>query len=40
MPRVFNDYREWKLSHKLCKNVCDKFQFNPQVDLFAARLNM
>ena len=27
------------LSHKLFKILCDRFQFNPQVDLFATRLN-
>ena len=39
MSRVFNDNTEWMLSHKLLKILCDRFQFNPQVDLFATRLN-
>ena len=40
MLRVFNDNREWMLSHKLFKILCDKFQFTPQVDhRFATRLN-
>ena len=36
---VFNDNTEWMLSHKLFRILCDKFQFSPQVDLFATRLN-
>ena len=39
MSRVFNDNTEWMLSLKLFKILCDKFQFNPQIDLFATRLN-
>ena len=39
MSRVFNDNTEWMLSHKLFKVLCDRFQFNPPVDLFATRLN-
>ena len=39
MSRVFNDNTEWMLSYKLFKILCDRFQFNPQVDLFAIRLN-
>ena len=40
MLRVFNDNREWMLSHKLFKILSDKFQFTPQVDhRFATRLN-
>ena len=39
MSRVFSDNTEWMLSHKLFKILCDKFQFSPQVDLFATRLN-
>ena len=39
MSRVFNDNTEWMLSHKLFKILCDRFQFNPQVDLFATRVN-
>ena len=39
MSRVFNGNTEWMLSLKLFKVLCDKFQFNPQVDLFATRLN-
>ena len=39
MSRVFNGNTEWMLSHKLFKILCDRFQFNPQVDLFATRLN-
>ena len=39
ISRVFNDNTEWMLSHKLFKVLCDRFQFNPPVDLFATRLN-
>ena len=39
MSRIFNDSTEWMLSHKLFKILCDKFQFSPQIDLFATRLN-
>ena len=38
MSRVFKDNTEWVLSHKLFKILCDKFQFSPQVDLFATHL--
>ena len=36
MSRVFNGNTEWMFSHKLFNPLCDKFQFNPQVDLFGA----
>ena len=39
MSRVINDIAEWILSHKLFKTWSDVFQLNPQVDLFATRLN-
>ena len=39
MSRVFKDSTEWMLSHKLFKILYDRFQFSPQVDLFATRLN-
>ena len=39
MSRVFNDNTKWMLSHKLFKILCDRFQFHPQVDLFATSLN-
>ena len=39
MSRVFSDNTGWMLSHKLFKILCDKFQFSPQFDLFATRLN-
>ena len=39
MSRVFSDNTEWMLSIELFKILCDKFQFSPQVDLFATRLN-
>ena len=39
MSRVFNDNTEWMLFNKLFKILIDRFQFNPQVSLFATRLN-
>ena len=39
MSRAFNDNTEWTLTRKLFKILCDRFQFNPQVDLFATHLN-
>ena len=39
MSRVINDITEWILSHKLFKTWSDMFQLNPQVDLFATRIN-
>ena len=39
MSRVFSDNTEWMLSIELFNILCDKFQFSPQVDLFATRLN-
>ena len=39
MSRIINDIAEWILSHKLFKTWSDVFQLNPQVDLFATRLN-
>ena len=39
MSWVFSDNTEWMLSHKLFTNLCEKFQFNPQVDLFAICLD-
>ena len=39
MSRIINDIAERILSHKLFKTWSDVFQLNPQVDLFATRLN-
>ena len=39
MSRVTNDITEWILSHKLFKTCSDMSQLNPQVDLFATRIN-
>ena len=39
MSRVFSDNTEWMISIELFKILCDKFQFSPQIDLFATRLN-
>ena len=39
MSRVISDNTEWMLSIKLFKILWDKFQFSPQVDLFATCLN-
>ena len=39
MSRVISDNTEWMLSIKLFKILWDKFQFSPQVGLFATCLN-
>ena len=39
MSRVISDNTKWMLSIKLFKILWDKFQFSPQVDLFATCLN-
>ena len=39
MSTVISDNTEWMLSIKLFKILWDKFQFSPQVDLFATCLN-
>ena len=37
--REFNDKTEWKLQEEVFAQICDYFQIQPSVDLFASRLN-
>jgi hypothetical protein len=37
--RKFDDSTEWKLNHSIFLSVMDYYDFKPEIDLFASRLN-
>lgn len=37
--RSFSDSTEWQLNEKMFNEICNTFYFNPDIDLFASRLN-